>query len=59
MKRFENEIPSYIHITEIDITTYLIKLLISANLFAQGGGKVYSLGINISFVNLIANYEPR
>lgn len=39
--------------------TYLVKLLISANLFVQGGGKVYSLGINISFVNLIANYEPR
>lgn len=59
MKRFESEIPLYIRITEIDITTYLVKLLISANLFTQGGGKVYSLGINISFVNLIANYEAR
>lgn len=36
---------------------HLIKLLISANLFVQGCGKVYSPGIHISFVNLIANYE--
>ena len=53
----------HIHFPTIERTIYicLVKLLISANLFVQGGGKVYSLshGINISFVNLIANYELR
>lgn len=61
-KKFESELPTmFISLRSSVQYIYicLVKLLISANLFVQGGGKVYSLsrGINISFVNLIANYE--
>lgn len=56
-KKFEARLASFVRAH--GQTIYLIKLLISANLFVHGAGKVYSLGINISFVNLIANYGQR